>query len=154
MLDIPTHKTEIDGEEYYVRPLPPPLALRLLGDLQAVVTSAMKGTAGAGEQGVDISLGDLIAGVGGNLSGAALLGFKDRILVKEYVSVKIKTIHGDEVVPLDANRQEELFTGKILSMLKLMYFVLEVNYKDFFPYLLGPFGLSGFQGTSLTSPGN
>ena len=153
MLDVPTVSREIDGEEYYVRPMPPPLALRLLGDLQAVVTGAMKGAAGVSgpNQEVDVSLGELIAGIGGSLSGAALLSFKDRILVREYVSVKIRTIHGDEVVPLDTNRQEELFTGKILSLLKVMYFVLEVNYKDFFTSLASLFGPISLPGLSPRS---
>ena len=153
MLEIPTVSREIDGEEYYVRPMPPPLALRLLGDLQAVVTGAMKGAAGVSGPGqeVDVSLGELIAGIGGGLNGAALLAFKDRILVREYVSVKIRTIHGDEVVPLDVNRQEELFTGKILSLLKVMYFILEVNYKDFFTPLQEVFGAVSLPGLSRRS---
>ena len=56
----------------------------------------------------------------------------DRILNKTYVSVEITTERGTDVVPLDKNYQEEMFTGHIMNMLELMWFVLEVNYKDFF----------------------
>lgn len=128
---------EIGANKYFVRPFPPLEALSLLGDLQAVVTSSL-GSAGL-EQGdenlldKDINLGKLIAGIGGNLKGPVLVGFADRILKKDYVSVQRLT--DDSPVRLDRNVFDEVFAGRVSDMLQVMYFVLEVNYSDFFEHL-------------------
>ena len=114
--------------------MPPMMALGLLGDLQSVVTGALGKSAENTEDvtNPNINLGEMIAGIGGNLRGAELMAYADRILNKTYVSVEIVTERGTDVVPLDKNYQEEMFTGHIMNMLELMWFVLEVNYKDFF----------------------
>ena len=110
------------------------MALGLLGDLQSVVTGALGKSAENTEDvtNPNINLGEMIAGIGGNLRGAELMAYADRILNKTYVRVEIVTERGTDVVPLDKNYQEEMFTGHIMNMLELMWFVLEVNYKDFF----------------------
>ncbi len=134
MLDIEVKKKEIGGHTYFVRPMQPWLALELLGDLQSVITGALGKSAENTEDAANpnINLGEMIAGIGGNLRGAELIKYADRILNKTYVSVEIVTERGTDVVPLDKNYQEEMFTGHIMNMLELMWFVLEVNYKDFF----------------------
>ena len=133
MLEVNVKNKEIGGRTYYVRAMPPMMALGLLGDLQSVVTGALGKSAENTEDvtNPNINLGEMIAGIGGNLRGAELMAYADRILNKTYVSVEIVTERGTDVVPLDKNYQEEMFTGHIMNMLELMWFVLEVNYKDF-----------------------
>ncbi|MBR2140288.1 MAG: hypothetical protein IJ963_05445 [Phascolarctobacterium sp.] len=128
---------EIGSNKYYVREFPPLEALKLLGDLQAVVTSSL-GSVGIEQDDKpllekDINVGSVIAGIGGKLDGATLVGFADRILKKDYVSVQRES--DDTPVRLDRNVFDEVFAGRVSEMLQVMYFVLEVNYSDFFGYL-------------------
>lgn len=128
----------IGGHTYYVRHMPPLEALKLLGDLQKVITSSIKVD---GEyKGLDskINIGDIIAGIGCKLDGLTLVGFAERILRPEYVSVqKADTV---ETIQLDKLAQTDLFTGNIKDMLSVIWFVLEVNYKDFFDLAPKNFG--------------
>lgn len=134
MLEINVQKKQIGEHTFYVRPMPPLMALSLLGDLQAVVTSSLD--LNETEDGkTNVNLAAIINGIGGKLTGPTLLGFADRILNAEYVSVDVITNVGTEAVKLDKLRQEEVFTGHMKDMLTLMWFVLEVNYSDFFDLL-------------------
>lgn len=130
MLEINVQEKQIGEYRYYARPMPPLMALSLLGDLQKVVTTSLKQ-----ESSTDISVGEVIAGIGGRLDGSVLMSFAERILNKDYVSVELITERGKETFPLDKLRQEEVFTGHIKDMIEVMWFVLEVNYKDFFGLL-------------------
>lgn len=147
MLEINVQKKQIGDNIYYVRPMPPMMALSLLGDLQAVVTGSLNNNMNDVDGKTDVNLGALIAGIGGKLNGPTLLSFADRILNKDYVSVDIITNNGKETVRLDSVRQEEVFTGHMKDMLTLMWFVLEVNYSDFFDLLPS---LSGLQALTET----
>lgn len=134
MLEINVQKKQIGEHTFYVRPMPPLMALSLLGDLQAVVTSSLD--LNETEDGkTNVNLAAIINGIGGKLTGPTLLGFADRILNAEYVSVDVITNVGTETVKLNKLRQEEVFTGRMKDMLELMWFVLEVNYSDFFDLL-------------------
>ena len=127
---------EIGSNTYFVREFPPLEALKLLGDLQAVVTSSLGSVGLEGDEPLlekDINLGKLIAGIGGRLDGPTLVGFADRILKKDYVSVLRES--DDTPVRLDRNVFDEVFSGRVSDMLQVMYFVLEVNYSDFFEHL-------------------
>lgn len=121
---------------YYVRPFPPLDALRLLGDLQAVVTSSLGGAVSTDDAGAEsvldrkVDVASMIAGLGGKLTGNVLVGFADRILDGDYVSVQMKG--EDTPTRLDANIVNSIFGGHVKNMLELMWFVLEVNYADFF----------------------
>lgn len=139
MLEINVQEREIGGHKYYARPFPPLMATDLMGDLQTVLTTA---ASQKNDGNVDLSIAAIICGVGKNLNGKALVGFAERILNKNYVSVEIETNRGADVVQLDKNMQEELFTGHIELMLQVMWFILEVNYGDFFGWVLN---LLGFQ---------
>ena len=123
----------IGDNVYYVRALPPLVALELLGDLQAVVTTSFNDGIQVAEENVmdsNINIGNMIAGIGRNLKGPALVGFTKRLLHPDYVSVKRI---GDEVpVKLDWAAVDTIFTGKLSQMMGLIYFALEVNYEDFF----------------------
>lgn len=134
MLKINIQSKQIGEHTFYARPFNPMMALSLLGDLQTVVTSSLN-LSETEEGKTDVNLGSLIAGIGSKLNGPALLGFADRILNPDYVSVDIITDRGKDTVKLDKLRQEELFTGHMKDMLVLMWFVLEVNYSDFFDLL-------------------
>ncbi len=139
MLEINVQEREIGGRKYYARPMPPLVGAELLGDLQTVLTTA---ASQKNDGNMDMSFGAIICGVGKNLNGKALVGFAERILNKNYVSVEVETNRGTDVVQLDKNMQEEIFTGHIELMLQVMWFVLEVNYNDFFGWVLK---LLGFQ---------
>lgn len=142
MLEINVQEREIGGHKYYARPFPPLMATDLMGDLQTVIsTAATKQSDGN----ADFSVAALVCGIGKNLNGKALVNYAERILNKNYVSVEIETNRGTDVVQLDKNMQEELFTGHIELMLQVMWFVLEVNYGDFFGWVLN---LLGFQTSS------
>ena len=141
VVDVNIKEKQIGDNIYYVRAFPPLVALGLLGDLQAVVTTSLKDNdikADEKEQNKKIDIGKFIAGIGQNLKGETLVTFANRLLTPEYVSVKLK----DEEEPqrLDKNIQGIIFTGNIKEMLDVMYFVIEVNFGDFFASM----GLGGF----------
>lgn len=122
---------------YYVRALPPFPALSLLGDIQAVLTTALKDTTHReGDSDVlstTIDFGNFIANMGNNLNGEVLIKFSNRLLDSDYVSVKKKTSSGEyETIRLSEEVIDSIFTANIMELLELLYFVLEVNYGDFF----------------------
>lgn len=140
---------KIGENTFYVRPLPPLTALRLYGDLQKTLTASLRGgltTKGESDSitetllNSDINIGNIIAQLGANFNGEVLTQFTERLLDKDYVSVKPK---GEtEAVVLDEQMVNELFTGNILEMFKLEFFVIEVNFGDFFDLIPN---LSGLQ---------
>lgn len=153
LANIDIKEKEIAGNKYYVRPFQPQKALELLGDLQAVITSSFSLAAGStdneGEAMLalerNIDFGAVIAGIGNNLKGAALVAFANRIIDKEYVSVQRP--NDDAPVKLEKMISDNLFTGHLKDMLQLMYFVLEVNYADFFENLPDLSGIAQLIGT-------
>lgn len=130
---------KIGENTFYVRPLPPLQALKLYGDLQKTVTASLRGglTSNSNSEnlsdallGSEINIGNIIAQLGENFSGEVLAQFSERLLNADYVSVKPK---GEtEAVMLDDGMINQLFTGGIVEMLKLEFFVIEVNFGDFF----------------------
>lgn len=143
LANVDVKEKEIGGNTYYVRPFAPFKSLELLGDLQAVITSSFGsavGTQGEGEEDggksitsmleQNIDVGAIIAGIGKNLKGPALVSFANRIIDKEYVSIKRST--DESPVKFDKNISDNVFSGRLTSMFALMHFVLEVNYADFF----------------------
>ena len=142
---------KIGEHTYYVRPFPPFPSTALLGDIQAVITTAMKdSTSGVNTSTQDlldaqVNLGNLIAGLGQNLNGEVLVKFSHRLLDSDYVSVKFKNTAGEtETVRLTEEVINQLFTANLTEMLKLLYFIIEVNYGDFFALVPN---LSGFLGS-------
>lgn len=141
--NIEIKEKEIGENVYFVRPFPPLKSLELLGDLQAVVTSSLDAAVDK-KDGVDseeemsvldsnINIGAIISGIGKNLKGPALVSFANRIIDKEFVSVKRPT--DETAIKLEKNISDNIFAGHLLEMLQLMHFVLEVNYADFFENL-------------------
>ncbi len=137
LANIDVKSKEISGNVYYVRAMPPLKALELLGDLQAVITTGMKGSGSTAdsEKGKsildrNIDFGTVIAGVGDKLRGPVLASFANRIIDGEYVSVKRST--DMEPVRVDISVFNNLFTGKLKQLFQVIYFVLEVNFADFF----------------------
>ncbi len=153
LANIDVKEKEIAGNKYYVRPFQPQKALELLGDLQAVVTSSFSLAASSNDNEDEkssalernIDFGAVIAGIGQNLKGAALVAFANRIIDKEYVSVQRPGDDGP--VKLDKMLSDNVFTGHLKDMLQLMYFVLEVNYADFFENLPDLSGIVQLIGT-------
>lgn len=130
----------IGGNTYYVRAFPPLDSLKLLGDLQAVVTGSM-GDAVEGDGPTldkEVNFGALVSGIGSKLTGEKLVNFAERLLKEDYVSVRVAG--ESEPVKLSVLKREEVFTGKVKDMLAVMIFVLEVNYSDFFDLIPNGFG--------------
>lgn len=140
---------KIGANTFYVRAFPPLQGLKLYGDLQKAITAALKGgltSNGETEDmkeallGAQINIGAILAQLGESFNGEVLAQFSERLLDAEYVSVKIKG--EEEAVMLTEDVVNELFTGKLVDMLKLEKFIIEVNFGDFFALIPN---LSGFR---------
>lgn len=130
---------KIGANTFYVRAFPPLQGLKLYGDLQKAITAALKGgltSNGETEDmkeallGAQINVGAIIAQLGESFNGEVLAQFSERLLDAEYVSVKIKG--EEEAIMLTEDVINELFTGKLVELLKLEKFIIEVNFGDFF----------------------
>jgi hypothetical protein len=130
---------KIGANTFYVRAFPPLQGLKLYGDLQKAITAALKGgltSDGETENvkeallGAQINIGAILAQLGESFNGEVLAQFSERLLDAEYVSVKIKG--EEEAIMLTEDVINELFTGKLVDMLKLEKFIIEVNFGDFF----------------------
>ena len=129
----------IGANTFYVRAFPPLQGLKLYGDLQKAITAALKGgltSNGETEDmkeallGAQINVGAILAQLGESFNGEVLTQFSERLLDAEYVSVKIKG--EEEAIMLTEDVINELFTGKLVELLKLEKFIIEVNFGDFF----------------------
>lgn len=130
---------KIGANTFYVRAFPPLQGLKLYGDLQKAITAALKGgltSNGETENmkeallGAQINIGAILARLGESFNGEVLAQFSERLLDAEYISVKIKG--EEEAVMLTEDVINELFTGKLVELLKLEKFIIEVNFGDFF----------------------
>lgn len=130
---------KIGANTFYVRAFPPLQGLKLYGDLQKAITAALKGgltSNGETENmkeallGAQINVGAILAQLGESFNGEVLAQFSERLLDAEYVSVKIKG--EEEAIMLTEDVINELFTGKLVELLKLEKFIIEVNFGDFF----------------------
>lgn len=130
---------KIGANTFYVRAFPPLQGLKLYGDLQKAITAALKGgltSNGETENmkeallGAQINIGAILAQLGESFNGEVLAQFSERLLDAEYISVKIKG--EEEAVMLTEDVINELFTGKLVELLKLEKFIIEVNFGDFF----------------------
>ena len=140
---------KIGANTFYVRAFPPLQGLKLYGDLQKAITAALKGgltSDGETENvkeallGAQINIGAILAQLGESFNGEVLAQFSERLLDAEYVSVKIKgeekaysqVITGAVGGAAGEDVMNELFTGKLVELLKLEKFIIEVNFGDFF----------------------
>lgn len=130
---------KIGANTFYVRAFPPLQGLKLYGDLQKAITAALKGgltSDGETENvkeallGAQINIGAILAQLGESFNGEVLAQFSERLLDAEYISVKIKG--EEEAIMLTEDVINELFTGKLVELLKLEKFIIEVNFGDFF----------------------
>lgn len=137
----------IGNYTFYVRAFPPLYALELLGDLQAVITASLKGATANTDKNssildAEVNIGNIVSSLGENLKGPVLVKFANRLLDEEYISVKLKNDNGEyETVRLNESLVNEVFGARISDMLKLLYFVIEVNYSDFFDLIPDVSGL-------------
>ena len=130
---------KIGANTFYVRAFPPLQGLKLYGDLQKAITAALKGGLTSNSEtedmkeallGAQINIGAILAQLGESFNGEVLAQFSERLLDAEYVSVKIKG--EEEAIMLTEDVINELFTGKLVELLKLEKFIIEVNFGDFF----------------------
>lgn len=132
---------EQNGNTFFIRPLDPFTSLKLLGDLQKLVSpiigNVFSSLGGPGEKS-DISVMDKSIDVGAvekafaalaeHVDGQKLEAMALRILDRNHVSVSIE---GAETTRLDKPQINELFTGNVSDMLMLIVEVLKANYGDF-----------------------
>lgn len=141
---------------FYIRPFDPFQSIRLLGDLQKLVSpvigNVFSSLGGESSEKSDVSIMDkkidmgavekAFAALAEHVDGQKLESMAMRILDKNYVSV---SIDGAEPVRLGQAQINELFTGNVTDMLILIVEVLRVNYGDFtklFGSLSGKVGAS------------
>lgn len=142
LAQIPPVKKTIGSNEYSVTPLPTTQAIRLKSRLLKLVGPTISQAMSA----VDIKEGESIldANVDGSALGSAVESLFTRLdedtvlnLVKELIRpVQVVTADaaGEKVV-LDFNKDtyfDTFFSGRLDEMYKVVFFVLEVNYKSFF----------------------
>lgn len=122
---------KIGVNTFYVRAFPPLQGLKLYGDLQRAVTSALKGGLtpnGETEDmkeallGAQINVGAIIAQLGESFNGEVLAQFSERLLDAEYVSVKIKG--EEETIMLTEDVINELLLVSLLNCLSLKNLLL------------------------------
>ena len=131
---------EQNGNVFYIRPVEPFTSLKLLGDLQKLVSPVIgnvissfsdtnNADIGAIDKSIDMgAVEKAFAALAEHVDGEKLEKMCVRILDKNYVSV---SIDGGETVRLGQAQVNELFTGNVSDMLLLIVEVLKVNYGDF-----------------------
>lgn len=132
---------EQNDNTFYIRPFDPFTSLKLLGDLQKLVSPVIGNVFSSfngGSEKSDVSIMDkkidmaavekAFAALAEHVDGQKLESMAMRILDKNYISV---SIDGAETTRLDKPQINELFTGNVSDMLMLIVEVLKVNYGDF-----------------------
>lgn len=132
---------EQNGNTFYIRPFDPFTSLKLLGDLQKLVSPIIGNvfsSFGGESEKADVHIMDkkidmaavekAFAALAEHVDGQRLEAMAMRILDKNHVSV---SIDGAETTRLDKPQINELFTGNVSDMLMLIVEVLRANYGDF-----------------------
>ena len=112
-----TTKKTIDGVEYSVTLFPAGPGFQLLFELKEVLGDSMTSLLG---QNVE----SLVSKIGGDLSKAEILDFVIRLLEFTFVSGRTQ--------PIDRDFFNSHFAGKYGHLMKVLSFVVEVNFSDFF----------------------
>lgn len=122
---------------FYIQQIPPLEALDVLGEVQKVLLPAIGGAmigsaASSGakpeETGVNV-LYMIMDSLPQHLDGATLKKMEGLLLDSRYIAVKVEG--KGEAVALDEDVINELFTGRTLDLIALMFKVFEINFGDF-----------------------
>lgn len=135
LAELNIQEKTIGDNRYYVRPFPALMALELLGDLQAVLTGAVgRSISDDVEVGSfldkKINMGAAIAAIGQQLKGPVLVSFAQRLILEDYISVK--RLGKEEPERLSKLLFNNIFQRNLKELFELVFFILEVNYSDFF----------------------
>lgn len=145
-------EVEIGGNIFYIRQFDPFQALKVLGELQKLITPILGGVAGAiSKNGVDkditdirivaAALQDVFNALPDQLDGEKLHALSKKLLNAEFIGVMID---GEgQPVKLSTDRINDVFTGNPYDMLRLMFEVAKANYADFSMLSNIPLGLRG-----------
>lgn len=123
---------------FYIQQIPAFEGLDVLGEVQKVLlpalgnamlgASAAGESAGAKETGINV-LYMMIDSIPQHLDGATLQKLEKLLVSPQYVAVKIGG--KGEAVALDEDKINEIFTGRVLDLIALMFKIFEVNFGDF-----------------------
>lgn len=155
-MGIQTHTKEIDGRECYVNTFPARKSISMLSRLLALLgPGAAEGLkALAGKDGSAILESDLNYEVAGSLIQQLVMRLDDDKVLRlildmlELGQVQIITREDGKVSKIEFGTTGSLdkfdaeFAGEVATVAKLVGFILQVNYKDFF----GKSGIGGLLG--------
>lgn len=123
---------------FYIQQIPALEGLDVLGEVQKVLlpalgnallgASASSENAGAKETGINV-LYMMLDSIPQHLDGATLQKLEKLLVSPQYVAVKIGG--KGEAVALDEDTINQIFTGRVLDLIALMFKIFEVNYGDF-----------------------
>lgn len=126
------------NDVFFIQQIPAFEGLDVLGEVQKVLLpalgSAMLGAnaagegAGAKETGINV-LYMMIDSIPQHLDGATLQKLEKLLISPQYVAVKIGG--KGEAVALDEDTVNQIFTGRVLDLIALMFKIFEVNFGDF-----------------------
>lgn len=129
-------EVKISDDIYLIHLLPPTKSLKFLTKLTKIIGGGAKQIS-FDEKTLDKDAGKLIGGaitgITERLDDEIIDYITNEIIKSGYVFIK----QGAKEIPIDSSVFESHFDGKIKNLLFLIYYILEVNYKDF---LLEAFG--------------
>lgn len=125
------------NDVFYIQQIPALEGLDVLGEVQKVLLpalgNAMLGAsasedASAKETGINV-LYMMIDSIPQHLDGATLKKLEKLLVSPDYIAVKVGG--KGEAVSLDEDKVNEIFTGRVLDLIALMFKIFEVNFGDF-----------------------
>lgn len=128
---------KMGNDVFFIQQIPPLESLDVLGEVQKVllpaIGGAMMGSAasnglGAKETGMNVVY-MIIDSIPQHLDGASLKKLEELLIDERYIAVKVGG--KGEALALDEDRINEIFTGRTLDLLALMFKVFEINFADF-----------------------
>ncbi|MFQ7191012.1 MAG: phage tail assembly chaperone [Megamonas funiformis] len=146
-------EVKIGDDVFTVRQFPPFYAIRVLGELQKIITPALGGVLkGISENNGDMdteNLGDMLQIISNGLEKLAYTIDGDKLelalkllLDEKYVAVKIEKSNGKkDFIRLDEGAINEVFEGRIIDMIVLAIKIFKVNYLDFSQLSSVPIGV-------------
>ena len=114
---------------FYVQQFPAFEGMRVLGELQKLVLPAVGGVSMGIEQGEENGILAGMMMLSENIDAEKLESLSKMLINPGYVSVKVEG--KGAAVPLDENMMNQIFTGRYLDILVLMYEIAKVNFLDF-----------------------
>lgn len=130
-------KYQMGNDVFFIQQIPPFEGLEVLGEVQKVLLPAIGGAlmgvnassgADAKETGIN-AIYMIMDSLPQHLDGASLQKLERLLIDHQYIAVK-KGGKGDAIA-LDEDVINEIFTGRTLDLIALMFKVFKVNFGDF-----------------------